>query len=381
MQFARAIGTRGILPAMSIVALLSWGVPATAATIVDANVDWLARSTGLGVFYKNNFDYTSVDTMRSASYQGMNFPERAQLETTNKLSGRGALKCNIPKESGEGTCNWAHSFDMPVGSQTKNTRKTAFYYQVQIYLPKYILDHRFKTADGSANVGHKFFILQEPDVSFATGEVVTINDSFRGFVGAYRKRGSNGSADSFTKRWDNSPCNGSPEYGWQPAIDAGPQSSGGQTDATSCALFKRRYGPMHYSFSGTNNYGTSLAAQGNPDPDAATNGAVWQADAWNVIEVYVNENTQTVKVWHAKRGDSPKLVVNENGTADIGSRAGNYTGAQLLPRLEELAPDTSRQDTYAIYSEIIASDNFINFPGGLGASTVRPNPPTAVRAD
>ncbi|MGH8176151.1 MAG: hypothetical protein ACREV5_07830, partial [Steroidobacter sp.] len=70
-------------------------------------------------------------------------------------------------------------------------------------------------------------------------------------------------------------------------------------------------------------------------------------------------------------------AMNFVGTADLGDRAGNYSGVQLLPRLEELAADSTREDTYAVYDEIIASDQFIEFPG---AATVRPRPPTNVTA-
>jgi hypothetical protein len=85
-----------------------------------------------------------------------------------------------------------------------------------------------------------------------------------------------------------------------------------------------------------------------------------------------------LKLWHAVYGEQPKLVLSYVGNADIGARANNYTGVQLLPRLEELAPDSTRQDTYAIYAEIIASDQFIAFPG---APLVRPNPPTNLTTD
>lgn len=351
-----------------------------AALAADADSDWQARSAAPGVFYKNNFDFADTAALIASNWGGtMNHPSRAQLETVNKLSGRGAFKALIPKTSDESTVAYQHSFDMPVGSQSKNTVKRKFYYQFEVYLPRYILDHRFATVGNRTDVGHKFAILQAPDRSYDVGEVVVTNWGFRWFVKAYYFSGSGGVA-TFDKAWSSKPgdCLGGPEYGWQNAIDAGPQSSGGQTDATSCALFKRRYGPMHYSFSGTTNYGSAtLSAQGNPDPDAAMNGAAWVPDAWNVIEVYVEDapgSADTVKIWHAKRGDAPKLVMSSTGL-NLGDQANNYTGVQLVPRLEELAADSSRQDTYAIYSEIIASDNFINFPG---VSVVRPNPPSNV---
>ncbi|HKS58875.1 MAG TPA: hypothetical protein VJS12_26525 [Steroidobacteraceae bacterium] len=347
---------------------------AASSVQADVNSDWVSRSTGPGVFYKNNFDFADTQALINSSYGELPNSSRAVLETTNKLSGRGAFKALILKSSDESTPDYRHSFDMPVGSQTKNVKKKAFYYQFAVYLPRYILDHRFKTVNNQTDTRHKFAIIMEPDQSFDSGEVVITNAHFRRFVGAYRIT-NGGSATDFVQEVSGTPCTGgNPNYRRQNAINAGPQSSGGQTDATSCALYKRRYGPVHYDFSTPNSYGDTLVA----DPDAAMNGGAWVPDAWNVVEVQVDANTQTLKLWHAVYGNQPKLVLSYSGNADIGARANNYTGVQLLPRLEELAPDSTRQDTYAIYAEIIASDQFIAFPG---APLVRPNPPTNVTTD
>lgn len=360
---------------------------ANAADSIDAQSDWNARSSAAGVFYKNTFDFGSRQELLDSNYGSPPLAERAELETVQRLSGRGALRINVLKGDGEGTYGYRHSFDSPIGSQTKNTKKKVFYYQFEVYLPKYILDHRFKTA-GNVASAHKFAIIQEPDQSFATGEVVVTNHFFRGFVNSYRVLGSGGGARQFTKSWSSgsNPCRpGSTEYQHQSAIDAGPQSEGGKTDDTDCNLFKRRFGPLQYSTPATTNYGGgTLSAQGNPDPMSAMNGAAWVPDAWNVIEVYINESEQTVRIWHAVRGSPPKLVIDATGNADIGHRENNYTGVQLLPRLEERAADSTRQDTYALYDELIASDQIIKFPGGftpLQAGAVRPNPPTTVRAE
>jgi hypothetical protein len=376
---------RTALAALCCSAIVGSGVSVAAS--IDAEADWSARSSAAGVFYKNTFDFGSRAEMLASNYGSPPLSERAELETDQRLSGRGAIRINVLKADGEGTYAYRHSFDMPVGSNTKNTKKKAFYYQFHVYLPKYILDHRFSTV-GNEATAHKFAIIQEPDKSFNIGEVVITNHGFRGFVNGYRLQGSTATARQFVKQLGpgTNPCKpGSTDYLWQSGIDAGPQSNGSATDATSCDLFKRRFGPMQYSTSVTSNYGTPLSQQGNPDAIAAINGAPWVPDAWNVIEVYVNENEQTVKVWHAARGNPPKLVINEVGTGDIGHREDNYTGVQLLPRLEERLADPNRQDTYALYDELIASDDVIKFPGGFtppsGPSSVRPNPPSSVRAE
>jgi hypothetical protein len=369
------------MPSIWVASALLTLATATAHAQGDVDADWQSRSTAPGVFYRNNFDFADTAALVNSNFfRTVQYPDRVALETANKLSGRGAFRARIPATSNESTVAYQHSFDMPVGSQTKNTVKRTFYYQFQVYLPRYVLDHRFATVGNRSDVGHKFAIVQAPDRSFDAGEVVITNSSFRWFVSAYYVNGT-GNTTNFNKEWNTRPsdCGGSPEFGWQNAIDAGPQSSGGQTDATSCSLFKRRYGPMHYSFQGTVNYGGgTLSAQGNPDASAGVNGAVWAPDAWNVVEVYINDaagSTDTVKIWHAKRGDPPKLAINSTNL-NLGDGAmGNYTGVQLMPRLEELAADSSRQDTYVIYGEVIASDNFIDFPD-TGGAAVRPNPPS-----
>jgi hypothetical protein len=368
MQNIRA-ATNPFLACNLALVLLLFCAGATAA-VQDPEADWQMRSSAAGVFYSNNFDFADSDALRKSNYGGANVPRSDQLflETNNKLSGHGAAKMTVLKADGEGTASYRHSWVMPVGSQTKGILKKALYYQFSIYIPRYMLDHRFATVNNVVP-NHKWAVIMEPDQSFSTGEIVVTTKGFRGFVTAYTIRGSTGVAAHFENIWpagSGNPCRPNTiDYQWQPAVDAGPQSEGGQTDATSCALFKRRYGPTYGSFTGTVKYGEgTLTEQGNPEPEAAINGITWVPDAWNVVEVYVNEDAQTVKLWHAKRGDAPRLVIDKVGDADIGHRENNYTGAQILPRLEERAPDSTRQDSYAIYDEIIASDNPVVFPGG-----------------
>lgn len=344
------------------------------SAVTDPDSDWLARSTASGVFYKNNFNFANLAALLASNYGTPPNSDRIELETSTVLSGKGC-KINVLKDDGEGTGSYRHSWVMPVGSQTKSINKKEFYYQFAMYLPAYILDHRFATLPGTPSNGdqqnHKWLILQEPDLSFGRGEVVIITPFFRKCVGAYTLRGSGvDNGWRFKSGYPSHPGTGTKAF---QTIDAGPQSSGGLTDATSDALFKRRYGFWNKTEVGTEDYGSPLSAQGQPDPDSSINGIVWAPDAWNVVEVYVNEATDTVKVWHAVYGDQPRLVISATGSAttgelpgaDLGNRAGNYTGAQLLPRLEERDGDATREDTYAIYRELLASDNLINFPGGF----------------
>jgi len=348
----------------------------------DAEADWLARISGQGVLYADNFSgLDSDEALRKRSFLRHRLnPTRLFLETRNTLSGGGAARIEVHPEDGEVTATYAHSFD-GVGVRAKNVKPKELYYQFSIYLPIYILDHRFKTVSDRGDVGHKWAILQEPDRSFEKGKVVVTRARFSRVVSAYTvgPKGTHG----FGRRWparSGNPCRPTtPDYQWQATVDAGPQSEGGKTDATSCDLFRRRYGMFHsYYKHHPVLYGKgTVSEQGYPETESSRNAIVWIPDAWNVIEIYVNETEQTVKIWHARRGNPPRLVIEAIGTANMGFRDGNYTGAQLLPRLEERAPDPTREVTYALYDELIASERPIPFPGGHPLTDRRrPSPPT-----
>lgn len=364
--------------ALTLTALATLAVQSVAAA--DSEGDWEGRSRGPGVFYADNFSGIDGDEeLRRRSYVRHRLnPTRLFVERANTLSGGGAARIEVHPQDDESTATYAHSFD-GVGTRSKNVKKKALYYQFSVYLPNYMLDHRFKTVKDRSSVGLKWAILQEPDQSFGRGEIVVKASGFTRIVSAYTvgPKGTHG----FGKKWPSksgNPCNrNTPDYQWQATIDAGPQKEGIKTDATSCDLFRRRYG-MFYSYYRRHppvwGEGT-LTEQGYPEPESARSAILWVPDAWNVIEIYVNEPEQTVKMWHAKRGDPPRLVVDAVGTADMGTREGNYTGAQLLPRLEQRAPDPGRETTYAIYDEIIASTEPIPFPGGHSIEAAEP--PTA----
>jgi len=354
----------------------------SAHAIDDPEADWAARSRGTGVFYADNFAGLKNDAeLRSRSFlQHKLNTTRLFLETGNALSAGGAARIEVHPQDGEGTATYSHSFD-GVGSQTKTRREKELYYQFSVYIPKYMLDHRFRTNKDSGNVGHKFTILQEPDKSFRKGEIVITSIGFTHVVGAYTV-GPKGT-HPFYRKWpagSGNPCRpNTPDYQWQAPVDAGPQLERGKTDANNCDLFRRRFG-MFYSYYKQHPvfYGKgTVSEQGYPEAESARHGINWVPDAWNVIQIYVSEPSQTVKVWHARRGEAPRLVVQEIGTADMGFREGNYTGAQLLPRLEERAADTTREASFVIYDEIIASTSPIPFPGGhhIDGSPAHPSNP------
>lgn len=338
--------------------------------------DWLERSTATGVFYANDFStFADSAALRTSNYGGTasQYQASTTLETRSGINGK-VCRLHILKTADEGTPSYRHSW-VGIGAQTKTTVKKRLFYQFQMYIPAYVLSHRFRTdasdppnepADLTSDVAMKFAILQEPDVSFALGEVVPTNARFRGFFTAYRMKPS-GDAPPLAQAISGIPGGGSPDYRWQNAIDSG-------ETVTTNADARRRYGPLQYSFPGTNNYGGgTLTAQGNPDAECSVNGVAWVPDAINVVEIFVDADADTVQMWHAVRGEAPTLVHSYVGTAELGQRTTNYTGAQLLPRLEQLIADATREDTFVDYGEVIASDDPIEFPGGFFPPGIAPS--------
>ena len=94
----------------------------------------------------------------------------------------------------------------------------------------------------------------------------------------------------------------------------------------------------------------------------------WNSDGWTTVEVYANLDTQTVRMWAAHTGEPPVLQFESVGNADLGGvntpTGRKYSGVQLVPRINSLVSDSSRQNTFVAYDELIVSTQAINFPGG-----------------
>ena len=94
----------------------------------------------------------------------------------------------------------------------------------------------------------------------------------------------------------------------------------------------------------------------------------WNADGWTTVEVYANLDTQIVRLWTAHTGERPVLEV-ESRNADLGSgrtpTGDEYSGIQLVPRINNLLGDPSRNPTFVLYDELIVSTEPIPFPGGF----------------
>lgn len=348
----------------------------------DAEADWLARSSHASVFYANNLSTYSTDSeIWTDNYGGSTAYEQAriELETVNAPGAGKGVKINVFAGDDEGTAVWAISFT-GVGSQVKTVRKDVVFFQFGVYIPLELIDTRWKTVGDTSITGLKLAILQEPDNSFGTGEVVVTIADFTKFIYAYRKRASDGNAIAYERTITGGSLpgdtEGDPEYRWQNWINAGPQTSGGDTDTTDIYLTKRRYGPLTYSQSGTKTYGGgTLTSQGQPDSDSAVSGVYAEADAYNHFLVWADLSADSYQVIHAVRGQPPRLFTSAIGMASLGGTGGNnYKGVQLLPRQEERDADgTQSIDTYAIYSEVLASDAPIHFPGFLRHSVSAPS--------
>jgi len=361
-----SIGTA--LPSgVTIVSSSTWRVTASAGATLgttsghqlyllkSADADWLSRSTASGVFYSTNFTYkdaaktqliTNVTDLAASAYQTGSTAKLA-WDTSLKLSGNGCLRLNMAGGSIDGTgTGWTFSFD-GIGLHTKNTSKTQFYIQFAYYADS--VQNNFNYG-GTSNYGGKIIIVEAPDTSFDSGEVV-----FRrwvepgGFVAAY-----------------SLPVN---------------QSYYNNVISQSRGLLNNLYDANHYGAS----FGApSTASQWKQRHGYMSIGTVSDPDyvnapriisnTWMTIEIYVDLVNDCVKMWMAPYGESPKLIIGKNpGNGDlpaVGTVDGSgsnpkpiYTGAQLTNYANSPTawPSTS---TYVCYDEVIASNDPIPFPGG-----------------
>ena len=347
---------------------LSAGEPVTGGNVcLDDEADWLARSQAPGVFYANNFDYQTRDEYINASHsrqysQADNGAFKLDLETGIKLTGNGASRHNWIAAEGanERGPAWNFSFDGP-GAQTTNTRKTEFYLQYSMYVDQGYVD--FTYTDG----GIKSLIIYNPAVApFSAGEIVLtrrgrgpwpsgfyVTNTSRGFQLIWSEPNFVNGDDTYYTFWDG-----------------GPQSEGGETDATSRDLFERRWGVRRRS-------------QDRTDPDYA-NIPQFEGGKWFTFTTYVNVEggNSVIKVWFAERGEPPILLYGGIDTG-IPSNNNTYRVAHLISRAE----NTTRwinEDTFIVFDEVIVSDNPIDFPGGYalpyaGTETPPSWPPAGAR--
>jgi hypothetical protein len=319
--------------------------------------DWAARTAAAGVFYSHNFTYRDAAKtvriandadLRASAWGVGGTPSLALWDQAHKLSGAGSLRLQMPAANRGAYTGYSLSWD-GVGRTTKNTSKHQFYVQFAIYADS--VYRNFHYGDVST-WGGKLAIVQAPDRSFEPSEIVLRRDiRAGGYVLSYRYT-PNGGAEGFSLSWP-----ALSNYTYMNFYDRG-----SPTSITTNSHLRQRYG-TDYQMLGSDNQGT------NPDyqnaPRLVDNG-------WTVFEMYIDQVNQIVKIWMAPYGQPPVLVMGAMnariapvGTMDGGGASRQiYTGMQLLnyPNNVTNWPTT---DTFICYSEVVASDNPINFPGGL----------------
>jgi hypothetical protein len=242
--------------------------------------------------------------------------------------------------------DFGFSFD-GIGLATKNTSKHRFYVQFAVYADSVYRNFYY----GSGNVwGGKIAIIQSPNTSFEPSEIVIRRDPRSGgFLQSYRYT-PNGGAEPFILEW---PTLG-PNYTYLNFYDAGSPT------VTNDSTLRQRHGNDWHGLSDT--------AGTNPDYQNAPR---LVANNWTVFEVYVDQISQVVKIWCAPYGSPPVLIMGAMnariaavGTMDgSGSPAKIYSGIQLL-NYHNNVTNWPASDTFIAYTEIIGSDNPIQFPGG-----------------
>jgi len=323
--------------------------------VPSRDADWTTRSTASGVFYSTNFTYknaaktqliTNVADLISSAFQTGNSAKLA-WDTSLKLSGNGCLRLNMAGGAidGAGT-GWTFSFD-GIGLNTKNTSKSQFYLQFAYYADS--VQNNFNYG-GSSSYGGKIIIVEAPDTSFDSGEVV-----FRrwvepgGFVGAYSLPVNQMYYNQVTSQ----------SRGLLNNLYDANHYGGSFPSPSTAAQWKQRHGYM--------SIGTVS------DPDYA-NAPRIISNTWMTVEIYVDLVNDCVKIWMAPYGQAPKLIIGRNaGNGDlpaVGTIDGSnsnpkpiYTGAQLTNYANSPTAWPST-DTFVCYDEVIASNNPINFPGG-----------------
>jgi hypothetical protein len=345
----------------------------TTCVDIDANADWLLRSTGVGVFYRNNFTFRNLaetlpiqnnSDLHASSFNGVtDSPNRIVWDTVNKLSGNGCLRINQPASSVGNYAGYRIGWD-GIGATTKNRNRQNFYVQFA-FLADAVYRNTFfgGTPDDGGTFGGKIAIIQAPDASNDTGEVVIRRCSKPGgFLQAYRLD-TQGRYRYFYMQHNN--VGGSTRWTTYAYIDRGAPT------VTNVNTLEQRHGPVL----------ETDATGADPDYQHVPH---FGANEWFVMEAYINLASQVVKIWLAPYGSAPELCLGGMGSyvnlPAPGSSDGSnsnpgklYTGFQLT-NYPNSPNNWNSTDTFICYDEVIASDNPIPFPGGRSL----PYPGTAV---
>jgi hypothetical protein len=357
------------------------GVPSSVAD------DWAARSTAPGVTHAENWSSfaTAAETYNSPRTGGMNknpsspttFNNAFELITDagHVLSGKAMRLWHGKNNYGNpGTIDNQY-MSIPFngnrnavnGQYPTGAYLTKVYVQVCFWTDAF-LDYYWKLGDGSLG-GSKIFIIDNWNTTATTGEFVVTDSYNEGFVRAYRITTGGGSVG--LDRTVSTPVN-SNNFQRQNAIDRG----GVLTDMAS---YLRRFGPFYQGMTGGTSQASPLSTQGRPDPNAAIGGVTFNRGGITVVEVELDLPNDRARIWAGPHGQAPTLIGDTaldsatGGLGLFGSRlnggAGTGWSGIYLSNLIYTATGAQNPgyptDAYTDYSEIIVSQEPINFPGGF----------------
>lgn len=356
---------------------LTYTDPAGETPIVDAEADWIARSTGAGVYMADDLrSYANTTALINAGDSGYDQLSpgwtgeyRVELDSAVTIGLGKSVRIETYDTAGQQGGGWGRNYN---GGANVN----GFYFQFAVWFDETSLTWRPLNGDT-----RKFMQIE----SYGSGQVSLETGRETGFCNVLMN-GTN----SLVRNFASGTGYGTDRFR-QTAIDSGSTLVSGDS-----ASYRRRYGygdSTYDTSKGGQDYGYKASGSGTnnhvnqrgfswPDPDALASGAVPFAVAnWTVFEVYVyndfsNDANDVLKVWAAHYGDAPKLIIRNSLTSGTGTIAnetlGNSRSTTLYRRFEFLnyptnrSPETGYRPTQICRgTQFIASANWIPFPGHL----------------
>jgi hypothetical protein len=331
-----------------LAAIFNLFLPVT--VVADADSDWAARSSAPSVVMATRFD-TLADVQQDT------FPDstadHVSWDQSNKASGGGSLRMDILKTDSAASGSWVRYLS---DDQREFGPNETFYVQYRQFFPSYLASHAFSGSQfgGPYGGGWKQSIISNMRGSNQLFEVVLQNTSQRGLVQGYN-RNSNGDYLG----WEDAigtPCSGA-DFVYQNQIDRGGPE-------TSCLESRRKRGGLY-------SYGANT---GSPDPE--TGAFVYYPNEWLTFLIKVSAGTfgggsnvrdTNIQVWAAREADTNYTLlidkmVNLGAETDSSGSRFYFDAIWLLPYHTNRTPDSTRQDTYTLYDEVIVSTQFIPAP-------------------
>lgn len=329
---------------------------------LDTNAEWANQT--VGAFYSHNLTYrdtaktqlitSTADMLSARAGPSGGTDARMAWDTVNKLSGGGSVKMNMPAANNGAYSGYSIDFS-GIASATKAVQKHQFYVRFCFYPDATYLNFFYGSPVTSPGWGGKIAIIECWNSSFDAGEVVLRREGMPGGpFGGYWLKSGGANPGSYGLNWSS------------PAAVNGQQTimnfyDAGTPVVTNLNTLQQRYG-INYS----------SRSDSILDPDVIVNAPRLLANRWHVFEAYVDQVNNVIKWWFAPYGLPPTLVMGamQAGLPAVGTPDGAstnpqpiYTGVQFT-NYPNTALAWPAVDTYVAYSEFIASDNPIPFPGG-----------------